>query len=122
MWRRICGEPLPELNKQVLDQKPDAVAALSPALRFQIVFHRDLSNRFRSRGEQGVDVDTFLRSSSGWELKFWEMMAAVKGLVGRGLSKGSRRLLGERGARGIWTGTENMSQVNYGFECTHVLN
>ena len=69
-----CGavfyaEPLPELNKQVLCQKPDAVAALSPALRFQIVFHSDLSNRFRSRVEQGVDVDTFLRSS-GWDLIF----------------------------------------------------
>ena len=49
-------------------------------------------------------------------------MAAVKGLAGRGLSKGTRSLLGERGARGIWTGTENMSQVNYGFECTNVLN
>ena len=32
--------------------------------------------------------------------------------MGRGLSKGTRSLLGERGARGIWTGTEVMSQVN----------
>ena len=31
--------------------------------------------------------------------------------LSKGLSKGTRRLLGERGARGIWTGTEDMSQV-----------
>merc|ERR1712212_310488 len=37
-------------------------------------------------------------------------MMAVRGLVGRGLSKGTRRLLGERGARGLWTGTESMIQ------------
>merc|ERR1712212_1418449 len=60
------------------------------------------------RVEQGVDVDTFLRSS-GWDQIFWGMMA-VRGLVGRGLSKGTRRLLGARGARGLWTGTEDMSQ------------
>lgn len=36
-------------------------------------------------------------------------MMAVKGL-GRGLSKGTRRLLGERGARGLWTGMEDMRQ------------
>merc|ERR1712241_474119 len=36
-------------------------------------------------------------------------MMAVRGL-GRGLSKGARRLLGERGARGLWTGQEDMCQ------------
>ena len=91
MWRRICGEPLPELNKQVLDQKPDAVAALSPALRFQIVFHRDLSNRFRSRGEQGVDVDTFLRSFSGWELKLLGDDGGGEGVGGSGAVKGNQQ-------------------------------
>ena len=39
----------------------------------------------------------------------------VRGLS-RGLSKGTRRLLGERGARGIWTGTEDLSQVKDRFE------
>merc|ERR1711887_65737 len=42
------------------------------------------------------------------EQKFWEMMA-VRGLS-RGLSKGTKRILRERGARGLWTGTEDMSQ------------
>merc|ERR1719330_2079823 len=37
-------------------------------------------------------------------------MMAVKGLVGRALSKGTRRVLGERGARGLWTGMEDMRQ------------
>ena len=36
--------------------------------------------------------------------------------LSRGLSKGARRLLGERGARGLWTGQEDMCQVNCGFE------
>jgi len=97
VWRRICGEPLPELNKQVLDQKPDAVAALSPALRFQIVFHRDLSNRFRSRGEQGVDVDTFLRSCSVWELEILGDDGGGEGVGGSGAVKGNQESFrGER--------------------------
>ena len=36
--------------------------------------------------------------------------------LSRGLSKGTKRLLGERGARGLWTGTEDMSQVKDRFE------
>ena len=37
-------------------------------------------------------------------------MMAVRGLS-RGLSKGTRRLIGERGTRALWTGQEDMKQV-----------
>ena len=70
-------------------------------LRFRIVFHRDLFNRFRSRVEPWVDVDTFLST-------------LVKGLVGNdggeragsGAVKGNQEAFrGERSQRAVdWDG------------------
>ena len=107
-----CGvghaEP-PSEHKQVLNQKETrciqgrSAAALSPLLRFQIVFRRDLFDRFRSRVEPWVDVDTFLSSTL---VKSLLGNDGGEGVGGPGAVKGNQEAFrGERSQRAVdWDG------------------